>query len=50
MVCLDIFSDVGLLQTRHMHKFTAIELTPGSSKADLESSKTMQALKRAKES
>lgn len=50
LVCLDIFSDVGLLEKQHLHKFTTIRLTPGSSKADLDASRTMQILKQAKES
>ncbi len=50
MTCLDIFSDVGLLQTQRMHKYLTIHLTPGSEKADLNRSQTMQRLLRAKES
>ena len=50
MTCLDIFSDVGLLQTRRLHKYITIHLTPGSGKADLNRSQTMQRLLRAKES
>ena len=50
MTCLDIFQDVGLLQTRRMHKNITIRLTPGSNKADLSESQTMQRLLRAKES
>ena len=50
MVCLDIFSDVGLLQIHRMHKNIAITLTPGSGKADLNRSRTMQILLKAKES
>ena len=48
--CLDIFSDVGLLTATRMHKNITITLTPGSSKADLNTSQTMQRLLRAKES
>ena len=50
MTCLDIFRDVGLLETHRMHKYTAIRLTPGDNKADLNSSATMQQLLRVKES
>ena len=50
MTCLDIFQDGGLLQTRRMHKNITIRLTPGSNKADLSESQTMQRLLRAKES
>ena len=50
LTCLDIFSDVGLLQTRHMHKYISIRLTQGSTKADLSQSQTMQKLLLAKES
>ncbi len=50
MVCLDIFRDVGLLQLEKQHKYIAITLTPGSSKADLNESQTLQLLLRAKES
>ena len=50
MTCLDIFRDVGLLQTRRHHKYLILTLTPGSEKADLMQSETMQRLLRAKES
>ncbi len=50
LTCLDIFRDVGLLQTHKHHKYIAITLTPGSSKADLGESATMQRLLCAKES
>jgi len=50
LTCLDIFSDVGLLQTRRIHKNLSIQLTPGSDKADLNLSRTMQLLLQAKES
>ena len=50
MTCLDIFRDVGLLQTQRMHKNITIRLTPGSGKADLNESQTMQRLLHAKES
>lgn len=50
MTCLDIFRDVGLLETRIMRKYIAIRLTPGRGKADLNRSQTMQRLLQAKES
>ena len=50
MICLDIFRDVGLLQTRKLHKYISIQLTPGPQKADLNESQTLQRLLRAKES
>ena len=50
LVCLDIFQDVGLLRWERLHKHITISLTPGTEKADLNTSATMQALIRAKES
>ena len=50
MTCLDIFRDVGLLQTQRLHKYIDICLTPGPGKADLNESETLQRLLRAKES
>ena len=50
MTCLDIFRDVGLLEMQRLHKCIAIRLTPGSEKADLNASQTMQLLLRVKES
>ena len=50
MTCLDIFQDVGLLEINRVHKQLHIRLTPGSQKADLTSSQTMQRLLQAKES
>ena len=44
MTCLDIFADVGLLQTRRLHKYISIRLTPGPQKADLTQSQTMRRL------
>jgi len=49
MACLDIFRDVGLLQMERQHKYMVIRLTPGSGKADLNESTTMQRLLHAKE-
>ena len=50
MTCLDIFRDVGLLNVQKLHNHLTIHLTPGSQKADLTKSQTMQRLLRAKES
>ena len=49
LTCLDIFSDVGLLQVQRQHKYLNITLTAGSQKADLNTSATMQTLQRMKE-
>ena len=48
LTCLDIFADVGLLQTQRQHKYITIQLTPGQDKADLSASLTMQRLQAAK--
>ena len=50
MTCLDIFSDVHLITSARLHKHLAIRLTPGSEKADLNESATLQQLLKAKES
>ena len=50
MICLDIFRDVGLLQTQRLHKYISIRLTPGPQKADLSESPTLQCLLNVKES
>ncbi len=50
LTCLDIFRDVGLIQTQRLRKKLLIDLTPGCEKADLTTSKTMQTLLQAKES
>ena len=50
MTCLDIFRDVGLLKNTRLHKYLVLELTPGTTKADLTESQTMQRLLRVKES
>ena len=49
MTCLDIFRDVGLLEVARLHKYITIRLTPGSEKADLNTSQTLQRLMKAKE-
>ena len=50
LVCLDVFSDVGLIRLHRFHKYIRIELVPNTGKADLNQSKTMQILLQAKES
>ncbi len=50
MTCLDIFRDVGLLDMSRVHKYLHIRLTPGHTKADLNTSQTMQRLLQVKES
>jgi len=50
ITCLDIFRDVGLLELQRLHKYYRLRLTPGTGKADLQASQTMQRLIRAKES
>ena len=50
LTCLDIFAEVGLLQIQRFHKYITITLTPGTDKADLNTSATLQKLLLAKES
>ena len=50
LTCLDIFSDVGLLQLQRMHKYLQIRLNTIGGKADLHQSNTMQQLLQRKES
>ena len=50
LTCLDIFSDVGLLQKQVQHKHIQIRLAQPQAKADLNTSITMQRLLAAKES
>ncbi len=50
LTCLDIFSDVGLVQIQHHHKNISIRLVPRQDKADLTQSRTMQHLLAVKES
>ena len=50
ITCLDIFRDVGLLELQRLHKHYHIRLTPGTEKADIQMSQTLQRLLRAKES
>ena len=50
LVCLDIFSDVDLIEINRLHKYISIRLTPGAGKADLNRSQTMQRLLQMKES
>ena len=49
LTCLDIFQDVGLLEVGKQHKSLTIRLTPGTGKADLNQSATMQLLQHGKE-
>ena len=49
LACLDIFSDVGLLQQNRLHKYTQIRLANTGEKADLTQSRTMQQLSHWKE-
>ena len=46
LTCLDIFSDVGLLQTHRHHNTITIQLTQGAEKADLTQSRTLQTLEQ----
>ena len=50
LVCLDIFADVGLLETHRHRKYITICLRSGGQKADLTESVTMQRLMAVKES
>ena len=47
LTCLDIFADVGLIQTQRLHKLFTIRLIPAQQKADLNTSHTMQRLSAA---
>jgi len=49
LVCIDVFADVGLLQTARLHNDIIIRLLPLREKADLYASRTMQKLLSAKE-
>ena len=49
LVCLDIFSDVGLLQVQRQQKYLLIQVENPSKKADLNESATMQRLSAMKE-
>ncbi len=50
LTCIDIFRDVGLLDTQRLHKYILIRLAAPAAKADLNRSQTMQRLLQAKES
>ena len=50
MTCLDIFQDVGLLTVVRRRKKLSIQVDHSGKKADLNTSKTMQRLLKAKES
>ena len=49
LTCLDIFSDVGLLETHRTNNYITIRLPQVTEKRDLNESRTMQRLKAAKE-
>ena len=49
MTCLDIFEDVGLLQTRRVNNYICVRLLDATQKRDLNESRTMQRLLAAKE-
>ena len=49
LVCLDVFSDVGLIHMTRQHKNTTIQLIPTDQKIDLQTSATMQRLQALKE-
>ena len=49
LTCLDIFSDVELIQLRHSNKYMMIRLLENREKRDLNESRTMQRLLAAKE-
>jgi len=49
LTCLDIFADVGLIETQWLHKYIKVRLIPAAQKADLNTSRTMQRLIAAKE-
>ena len=44
LTCIDIFADVGLLETARLHNDITIRLLPATGKADLNTSRTMQIL------
>ena len=50
MTCLDVFSDVGLLEKARVHKHITVRLIPREDKADLNESRTLQRLQHVKES
>ncbi len=50
LTCLDVFSDVGLLEKTRVHKHITVRLIPRQDKADLNESRTLQRLHSVKES
>jgi len=50
LTCLDIFTDVGLLEKENHHKYITLHLVPCQEKADLNQSPTLQRLSTVKES
>ena len=49
LTCLDVFADVGLLEITRQHKHITLRVLPTQSKADLNTSQTMQRLQAMKE-
>ena len=49
LTCLDIFSDVGLLELEKLHRYITVRLAQTQRKADLSQSRTMQRLAAMKE-
>ena len=49
LTCLDIFADVGLLETRRINQHITVRILDASVKRDLNESRTMQRLLAAKE-
>ena len=49
LTCLDIFSDVGLLELEKLHRYITVRLAATQGKADLSQSQTMQRLAAMKE-
>ena len=49
LTCLDIFSDVALLELQRNHRTVSIRILPTQQKADLQKSQTMQTLMRINE-
>ena len=47
LTCLDIFTDVELIELRRQHRNLSIRLLPRQNKADLNASQTMQRLQAA---
>lgn len=50
LVCLDLFAEAGLLRIERQQRYFTITLTSTGGKADLNQCRTMQMLRRLKES